>query len=61
MNENAVQFAGAWNFGPYAEDVLTVKEVVEKTLHVYGKGEYTTPPQAGQPHEAGLLKLDISY
>lgn len=54
------QYADAWNFGPDTEDVLTVKEVVEKALEVFGKGEYTTPPQQTKLHEAGLLKLDIA-
>jgi CDP-glucose 4,6-dehydratase len=42
------------------QDVLTVKEVVEKAISVFGKGSYTTPPLTNQPHEATLLQLDIS-
>lgn len=60
ISENPVQFSGAWNFGPLAEDTFTVKQVVEKAIQVWGSGKYETPELKGQPHEAGLLKLDIS-
>jgi CDP-glucose 4,6-dehydratase len=53
------QFASAWNFGPQSQDTLTVKEVVEKALSIWGAGTYETPQQVGQPHEAGLLQLSI--
>ncbi len=52
-------YCEAWNFGPYNDDVLTVKEVVEQALKVWGSGNYSTPVLENQPHEAGLLKLDI--
>ena len=54
------RYCEAWNFGPYNDDILTVKEVVEQALKVWGNGNYSTPALANQPHEAGLLKLDIS-
>jgi CDP-glucose 4,6-dehydratase len=53
------RYCEAWNFGPYNDDVLTVKEVVEKALEVWGHGNYSTSAVENQPHEAGLLKLDI--
>ena len=52
-------FSNAWNIGPLTNDVLTVKEVVEKALEVFGKGNYTTPEKLKKPHEAKLLQLDI--
>jgi CDP-glucose 4,6-dehydratase len=60
MVDDPVKYADAWNFGPYAEDVLTVGELVEIAIIAWGKGEYLTPPLINQPHEAGVLKLDIS-
>ena len=53
-------FAQAWNIGPETQDVLTVKQVVENAIDVYGKGEYHTPEPGDQPHEANLLQLDIT-
>jgi CDP-glucose 4,6-dehydratase len=60
MAEQPASFSSAWNLGPYTNDVLTVKEVVDKAITVFGKGSYSTPPQTNQPHEATLLQLDIS-
>ena len=60
LKENPKKFAGSWNLGPENNDVLTVKDVVEEVIKVWGNGDYITPVQNSQPHEAGLLKLDIS-
>ncbi|TGD82999.1 CDP-glucose 4,6-dehydratase [Hymenobacter wooponensis] len=55
-----LSYGGAWNFGPYAEDNKTVGDVVETAVSIWGSGSYVSPPLVNQPHEAGLLKLDIS-
>lgn len=60
MAENPIKYADAFNFGPYIEDTLTVRDLVEIAIHQYGYGNYETPTQVNQPHEAGLLKLDIN-
>lgn len=60
MTEDPVKYANAWNLGPENNDVLTVKQVVEEVIRVWGKGEYHTPALQAQPHEAGLLMLDIT-
>ena len=60
MVDNPVAFAESWNFGPLPEDNLTVEELVQKALKIWGSGDYNKPETHGQPHEAGLLKLDIS-
>jgi CDP-glucose 4,6-dehydratase len=60
LAEKPVQYSGAWNFGPHLQDALPVSELVSLSLSAWGNGEYETPSTAGQPHEAGLLKLDIS-
>ncbi|HEX5653675.1 MAG TPA: CDP-glucose 4,6-dehydratase [Chitinophagaceae bacterium] len=59
LEKDPQQYAGAWNFGPYVDDVLTVRQVVDQALRIFGSGDYNTPSQVGQPHEAGLLNLDI--
>lgn len=58
--DDPVQFAEGWNFGPLPEDNLTVEALVKLGIDYWGKGEYMKPDQTGEPHEAGLLKLDIS-
>jgi CDP-glucose 4,6-dehydratase len=60
MIENAIKYADAYNFGPYLEDTLTVENLVKIAIQQYGYGHYETPTQTNQPHEAGLLKLDIN-
>jgi len=60
LSEDPLKFSGAWNFGPYGEDNKTVEELVQQALLIWGSGEYHKPSLAGQPHEAGLLKLDIN-
>jgi CDP-glucose 4,6-dehydratase len=60
LKEDIVAYSEAWNIGPETEDILTVKQVVEKAIATYGKGEYHTPQLTNQPHEATLLQLDIS-
>lgn len=55
-----VQFSEAYNFGPNSNDVLNVESMVEKAITIFGSGNFETHSQSNQPHEAGLLKLDIS-
>jgi len=57
--DEAGAFHGAWNFGPGAENNVTVREVVELFVKTWGGGEWRPAPGAAeQPHEAGLLVLD---
>jgi CDP-glucose 4,6-dehydratase len=60
MSENPTKYAQAWNFGPYIQDTLTVEELVQMAIQQFGYGKYETPTLTEQPHEAGLLKLDIT-
>jgi CDP-glucose 4,6-dehydratase len=55
-----IRYTGAWNFGPHLQDTLPVSALVGTALAAWGGGQYETPILASQPHEAGLLKLDIS-
>lgn len=60
LAKTPLQFGGAWNFGPLADDNRRVEDLVQTALEVWGSGTYQTPLLTNQPHEAGLLKLDIS-
>jgi CDP-glucose 4,6-dehydratase len=59
MYAQGSKFNGAWNFGPEGEDMLTVREIVELTISLWGKGTYRVD-NADHPHEAALLRLDCS-
>ncbi|CAF4669314.1 unnamed protein product, partial [Rotaria sp. Silwood1] len=58
--DDPVNYSQAWNFGPNIEDDLTVEELVNLSIKFWGFGEYHKPTLTNQPHEAGLLKLDIT-
>jgi CDP-glucose 4,6-dehydratase len=57
---NPLLFSQAYNFGPQSEDALSVEEMVKLAIKSWGSGRYVIEHQLDQPHEAGLLKLDIS-
>ncbi len=60
LNENAVGFSGAYNFGPLPDDHLPVQQLVEIALECWESGNWKDISDASQPHEAGLLQLDIN-
>ncbi len=55
-----VKYGNAYNFGPYATDALPVEEMLSLAIKCWGSGDFKIETLTGQPHEAGLLKLDIS-
>lgn len=55
-----IQFSQAYNFGPHLSDALSVEDMLKLAIKSWGKGEYKVEIDENQPHEAGLLKLDIS-
>lgn len=59
LNNQPSAYSKPFNFGPLPEDHLTVKELVELAIQVWGKGEMEVNTSNTQLHEAGLLKLDI--
>lgn len=60
LADNPLHFSQAYNFGPHLSDALPVEEMLKLAITSWGKGEYKFESVEGQPHEAGLLKLDIS-
>lgn len=59
LYEGKKEFSGAWNFGPYDENYLKVKELVEITLKILKKGSYTIKRDYTK-HEAEAIRLDIT-
>jgi CDP-glucose 4,6-dehydratase len=60
LNEDQFKFSSAYNFGPNIADALSVEEMVIKSIKCWGLGSYKAILNSNNPHEAGLLKLDIS-
>ncbi|MCV9931284.1 CDP-glucose 4,6-dehydratase [Flavobacterium sp. LS1R47] len=54
------KYSQAYNFGPQLSDSLPVAAMLKLAIQSWGKGEYVVENIERQPHEAGLLKLDIS-
>lgn len=60
MAVNRHKFDQAWNFGPNNDDAKSVLEVAQIFHKIYGVPFHFDINKAVQPHEAGILKLDIS-
>jgi CDP-glucose 4,6-dehydratase len=60
LRTNPLQYGGAWNFGPANSDNMEVKDIVEQAIGIWGHGRIDLQVDSDAPHEAGLLKLDIS-
>lgn len=60
LYNDPTKYTGGWNFGPHPEEVLRVEEVVKTAIRILGEGSYKIEKDENAPHEATLLKLDIS-
>jgi CDP-glucose 4,6-dehydratase len=60
LNLDPIKFAQAYNFGPNTSDALSVETMVQIALQFWEEGSYVIVKDPNNPHEAGLLKLDIS-
>lgn len=54
-----VDFACSWNFGPEENYVLTVEEVLIFANNIWEDIKFDFDVSANNPHEAGLLSLNI--
>lgn len=60
LNSNPIIYTQAYNFGPHSNDALSVEKMVVKAINYWGSGTYKVEVNSNNPHEAGLLKLDIT-
>lgn len=54
------KYSGGWNFGPEDMAHYSVQNLIDELLKLDQRGGYTIPENLEKPHEAILLKLDIS-
>lgn len=54
------KFAEGWNFGPEEDDAKPVEWIVQQMANRWGKGAVWKKDEREYPHEATLLRLDIS-
>jgi CDP-glucose 4,6-dehydratase len=61
LHAQPAPYSGAWNFGPRAGDMRPVVDIAAALTSALGAGAaFVVQPEAGAPHEAGLLMLDAS-
>jgi CDP-glucose 4,6-dehydratase len=60
LYDQPLLFSRAYNFGPYPEDHLTVKELVELSIQLWGSGKFEINGPDIKFHEANLLQLNIN-
>jgi len=60
LDNDPLHFSQAFNFGPESDDIFSVSEMVELAIKQFGKGDFKIEKENNQPHEAGILKLDIN-
>lgn len=53
-------WAEGWNFGPCADGALTVGELARRLVDAWGEGSIVVERSPGDPHEAGVLRLDCA-
>lgn len=54
------QFSEGWNFGPFTNQAIAVRQVIETIIKHAGKGDWQNLSKQEKQHEANLLQLDIS-
>jgi CDP-glucose 4,6-dehydratase len=58
--EDRENFAGPWNFGPREEDAISVRQLADRIVTRWGKGELNIQPDPAAPHEAQFLRLNTT-
>ncbi|WP_336509476.1 CDP-glucose 4,6-dehydratase [Ruegeria lacuscaerulensis] len=60
MLEQDDAFAKGWNFGPERDDERPVLDVAKAIIKALGQGRIEVDTPANTPHEAKMLRLDVS-
>jgi len=59
QGKDAATYADAFNFGPDPAESVTVEELIQTAIYVWGSGSYRVMFNNEAVHEAGLLRLNI--
>ncbi|MBA3674664.1 MAG: CDP-glucose 4,6-dehydratase [Chitinophagaceae bacterium] len=54
------KFSTSYNFGPGKKDHIAVKKLVDTAIECWGAGDWKDTSDKTEPHEAGILKLNIN-
>jgi CDP-glucose 4,6-dehydratase len=58
--DGEADLAGGWNFGPGDKGDMSVEQLTGRMVQVWGNDTIVQLQEEDGPHEAGLLRLDIS-
>ena len=59
LSDEHEKFSKPYNFGPLPNDHLSVKDLVEDAIQIWGSGKWKDISNSNEPHEANYLKLSI--
>ena len=51
------RFSEAWNFGPLEPWAISVRDLMQKLIELWGTGNWEDVGSEDEPHETGLLRL----
>jgi CDP-glucose 4,6-dehydratase len=54
------KFTGAWNFGPFHQNAISVESLVQEIISQWGRGSYYVDSPNNAVKESTMLMLDIS-
>jgi CDP-glucose 4,6-dehydratase len=57
---HAPALADSYNFGPRTDEAASVGDVIRLARAAYGSGDWRDETEAGAPHEAGRLALEVA-
>ena len=60
MYKSPTEYAEGWNFGPRDSSFLSVGLLVDQIVKAWGTGNWQDHSNPDAPHEANILKLDIT-
>lgn len=61
LMQDPIKYAGAWNFGPEDPIPISVEQVVETLIQLWGNGQWhLASSDQSTVHEASWLRLDIT-
>jgi CDP-glucose 4,6-dehydratase len=60
LQSDPKKYGGAWNFGPQSIDNFSVADMADLAVSTWGEGKVSIAKDHSAPHEAQLLRLDIS-
>lgn len=55
-----IDFGSSWNFGPYIENTLSVRQVLELSKTIWEDINFEIKKEGNEPYEAKLLSLNIN-